>query len=82
MYIRSYLTHSLIEATGFMNCPISLFIRMNIKYVLDSTERLVGRWRGGGGVGESNKGGPNYMVGVGVGGASLPPSLGVWGSSV
>ena len=29
-----------IEATRFMNCPIS-FIRMNIKYVLASTERGV-----------------------------------------
>ena len=41
MYIRSYLTQSLIEATRFMNCPISLFIRMNIKYDWDSTERGV-----------------------------------------
>ena len=30
MYIRSYLTQSIIDATRFMNCPIS-FIRMNMK---------------------------------------------------
>ena len=41
--LRSYLTQSLIEATRFMNCPISLYIRMNIRYgyVWDSIERGV-----------------------------------------
>ena len=32
MYIRSYLTQSLIEATCFMNCPTS-------RYIWDSTKR-------------------------------------------